>query len=93
MNQLLFVFVIVVTAFGETACSKMNTSKQLSNEINEEQFMMKFSKGLELIYSGFMKQKLQSNGSITEGINPHCKKHVVKVISDFGNEIYAISSK
>ena len=89
MNQLLFVFVILL-GFGETTCSKMSTS---SNEINEKQFMMKFSKSLELIYSGFMKQKLQSNGSITEGINPYCKNHVLKVISDFGYKTYVISSK
>ena len=70
-----------------------NTSNQLSDEINEQQIMIKFSKNLELIYSGFMKKKLQSGGSFAERINPHCKNNVVKVISELGNETYTISSK
>lgn len=74
-------------------CSNMNTSNQLSDEVNEQQIMIKFSKNLQLIYSGFMKKKLQTGGSFTPRKNPHCKNNVVKVISELGNETYTISSK
>ena len=53
MNQVLFVLLIpILSLFGEMTCSNMNTSNQLSDEINEQQIMIKFSKNLELIYSG-----------------------------------------
>ena len=94
MNQVLFVLLIpILRLFGEMTCSNMNTSNQLSDEINEQQIMIKFSKNLQLIYSGFMKKKLQSGGGFTERINPHCKNNMVKVISELGNETYTISSK
>ena len=94
MNQVFFVLLIpILTLFGEMRCSNMNTSNQLSDEINEQQIIIKFSKNVELIYSGFMKQKLKSGGNFTERINPHCRNHVVKVISELGNETYTISSK
>ena len=94
MNQVLFVFLIpILSLFGEMTCSNMNTSNQLSDEINEQQIMIKFLKNLELIYSASMKKKLQSGGSSTEGINQQCKSHVVKVISEKRNKTYTISSK
>ena len=90
---LLLVVTLVVTLCGETMCYNMNTSNQLSDELSEQQIMIKFSKNLELIYSGFMKQKLQSGGSSTERINQQCKNHVVKVVSEKRNKTYTISSK
>ena len=46
---------------------------------------------MELIYSGFMKQKLD----VLERIKQQCKNHIQKVMADFhvGKETYSLNSK
>ena len=57
----------------------------------EHETLIRLSRNMELIYSGFMKQKLD----VLDTIKQQCKNHIQKVMADLhvGKETYSLNSK
>ena len=86
------VFCVLLTVlFPKIACSQDDLENKRVKDFYslDYELLMKLSKNMELIYSGFMKQKLD----VLDTVKQQCKNHIQKVMADLGRKTYSLSSK
>ena len=87
------VYVLFAVLFAGIVCSQdgfyVKSAKNLF--LLEHEALIGLSRNRKLIYSGFMKQKLD----VLETIKQQCKNHIRKVMADLhaGKETYSFNSK
>ena len=83
--------VLLSVLFTNIVCSVDGLDNKNGKEFYsfDYEVLMKLSKNMELIYSGFMKQKLDVLGTVKQ----QCKNHIQKIMADLGKKTYSLNSK